>query len=78
MKAASYLQEALLDPKIAASEEPTETPFNLAFNTKKPVWEWFEDKGNEHRLLRFGFTMEGMKHAAPQNTIVEGTWSIMD
>ena len=45
---------------------------NLAFNTKKPVWEWFEEEGNEHRGFRFGFAMEGVKHAAPQSSIVDG------
>ena len=56
MKAAAYLQEALLHPKIAKSQEPNETAFNLAFNTNLPIFEWFEQKGNEHRLLRFGVT----------------------
>ena len=72
MKSSSYLAEALLDPRIAASEEPTETSYNLALKTDKALWEWFEEKGNEPRLLRFGFTMEGMKNAGPQNAIVEG------
>ena len=72
MKAAAYLQEALLDSKIAKSQEPNETAFNLAFSTNLPEWEWFEQKGNEHRLLRFGIAMEGTKQATPLNAILEG------
>jgi len=72
MKAAAYLQEALLDPKIAKSQEPNETALNLAFNTSLTAWEWFEQKGNEHRGLRFGIAMEHAKRAAQPNAILEG------
>lgn len=72
MKAAASLQETLLDPKTAFSQEPTETALNVAMNTKKNLWEWYEEKGNEQRLVRFGHMMNGMKHAAPHSTIVEG------
>lgn len=73
MKAASHLQETLFDPKLAASQEPTETATNVAFGTKLSVFEWFETKGNEHRLVRFGITMEGSKQAALPTAILQGT-----
>ena len=72
MKAASYLQETLFDPKLGASQEPTETATNVAFNTKVSLFEWFESKGNEHRLQRFGITMEGAKQAALPTATLQG------
>ena len=72
MKAASYLQDVLLDPELAHSQEPNDAALNAAFNTKLSTWEWFESAGNEHRQLRFGITMEGSKQAASLNAIREG------
>ena len=73
MKSSSYLTESLLDPKTAMSQEPHEVAFNLAFKTDLPIWEWFEAKGNEHRLLRFGIAMEGGKRVASPTAILKGT-----
>ena len=72
MKAGSYLQDYLLDPKTAFSEEPNGTPFNLAFKTDLPKFDWFETKGNEHRLMRFGIAMEGSRQTSHPNVILEG------
>ncbi|GJE87381.1 S-adenosyl-L-methionine-dependent methyltransferase [Phanerochaete sordida] len=72
LKTAAYLQEAVLDPRIASSGEPNETAFNVAFKTELPVWEWLEQKGNEFRLARFGAFMAATKQATPPNAIVEG------
>ncbi|GJE87401.1 hypothetical protein PsYK624_034840 [Phanerochaete sordida] len=72
LKSAAYLQDALLDPAFACSQEPTETARNLAFETNTAMFEWLEKEGNEHRLLRFGITMEGAKQASPPNAIMEG------
>ena len=72
MKAASYLQEALLDPAYVNSEEPTETAFNLAFKTDLSLWDWFELSANEKRRVRFGIAMEGSKQAVPPTAILEG------
>ncbi|EKM58628.1 uncharacterized protein PHACADRAFT_253095 [Phanerochaete carnosa HHB-10118-sp] len=72
MKSGGYLQEALFDQKFARSQEPNETALNIAFDTKLPVWEWYEQKGNEHRRQRFGIAMEGTKQAVPPNAILEG------
>ena len=75
MKAGAYLQDVLLDPKLAFSEEPNETPLNVAFKTTLPKFEWYEAKGNEHLLLRFGVAMEGSKQAYSPNAILEGSQS---
>ena len=72
MKAASYLQDVLLDPILGPSQEPNDAALNAAFNMKMSSWEWFESPGNEHRQLRFGITMEGSKQAASLNAIKEG------
>lgn len=78
MKGSSYLTESLLDPKTAMSQEPNEVALNLAFKTDLPIWEWFEAKGNEHRLLRFGIAMEGGKRAASLTAILEGIDLVSD
>ncbi|KIP10236.1 hypothetical protein PHLGIDRAFT_266603 [Phlebiopsis gigantea 11061_1 CR5-6] len=72
MKAMAYLQDALLDPMLGFSEEPNGTAFNMAFNTKLPMFEWFEQKGNEGRLLRFAITMEAAKRTRKYQAILEG------
>lgn len=71
MKATSYLQEVLLDPKLASSQDANDAALNAAFNTKLSAWEWYESKGNEHRLLRLGINMEGAKPST-SNAINEG------
>lgn len=72
MKAMACLTETLLDSKFAMSDEPSETALNTAFHTDRNFFEWLEAKGNEHRLRRFGMTMEGFKQITPPNAIVEG------
>lgn len=72
MKASSFLQDTLFDRQLASSQEPNETAFNMAFKTKLPIFEWFEEKANEARRLRFGIAMAGAKHAASPTAILEG------
>lgn len=72
MKSAAYLSEVLLDSKLGKSEEPNETPLNVAFKTELPCWEWLETKENECRRVRFGMAMEGAKQASDPNSILEG------
>ncbi|GJE88029.1 O-methyltransferase [Phanerochaete sordida] len=72
IKAGSYLQEAFFDPKLAVSGEPTETALNLAFNTKVTMWDWFAEKGNEHRSQRFNVAMAGVKLVSSPAAILEG------
>ena len=71
MKASAYLPEVLLDPKLASSQDANDAPLNIAFNTKLSAWDWYESKGNEHRLLRLGINMEASKQATT-NPINEG------
>ncbi|EKM60006.1 uncharacterized protein PHACADRAFT_250851 [Phanerochaete carnosa HHB-10118-sp] len=71
-KAAAYLQDVLLDPKTAKSQEPNEIALNLAFRMNLPIWEWFEQKGNEHRKVRFSLAMEGSRQVSPLNAILDG------
>ncbi|KIP10225.1 hypothetical protein PHLGIDRAFT_266342 [Phlebiopsis gigantea 11061_1 CR5-6] len=79
MKAAAFLQEALLDPKISHSEEPNETALNVAFKTDRTIWDWFDMPENRSRLLRFGYSMEYMKHASPPTAVIEGfDWATLD
>lgn len=70
MKAAAYLPEALLDPKTALSEEPTETPMNVALKSNDSLWQWYEK--DEPRRLRFGYAMEGLARANDPDAILEG------
>jgi hypothetical protein len=43
--------------KTSFSEEPTETAMATAFGTSKPMFEWFQEPGNELRQKRFGAAM---------------------
>jgi O-methyltransferase domain len=43
--------------------------FQVAFKTKKHIWEWFEEPGNEYRLKRFGVAMAGTTKIGPPNAI---------
>ena len=41
----------------------------MGLNMKKPIWEWYEEPGNEYRLLRFGVAMNGSTKFEPPNAI---------
>ncbi|GJE83945.1 O-methyltransferase [Phanerochaete sordida] len=72
LKTGGYLEDALFDPKIAKSYDPTETAFNLAFNTKLSAWQWLETPENAHRLTRFGLAMRGARQATSPDAILDG------
>ena len=76
MKSAACLQDAILDPKMAFVDDPTQTALNVAFNTKQPIWEWFEAEENGYRRARFGFAMEGATQATSPLAILEGNIAI--
>ncbi|KAI0362999.1 S-adenosyl-L-methionine-dependent methyltransferase [Pilatotrama ljubarskyi] len=61
-KSSAYLTDCYL-PSLAKTdkeqENPMHAPFNLAFNTATPYFEWLEQPGNEVRLKRFGPAMTG-------------------
>ncbi|CAL1710667.1 unnamed protein product [Somion occarium] len=46
-------------PKYITPTHPMHAPFNLAFRTSKPYFDWLEEKGNQMRLRRFGKAMTG-------------------
>ncbi len=52
-------------------------PFNLAFNTETPYFEWLERPGNEARLKRFGPAMTGTNSWEVPGAIVAGR-SLLD
>ncbi|RPD56594.1 hypothetical protein L226DRAFT_480398 [Lentinus tigrinus ALCF2SS1-7] len=62
-KSASYLADCYLPmPSSRKSTDGTHAmhaPFNVAFNTDVPYFEWLEQPGNEARLKRFGPAMTG-------------------
>ncbi|KAI1792209.1 S-adenosyl-L-methionine-dependent methyltransferase, partial [Ganoderma leucocontextum] len=61
-KSAAYLTDCYLPSlsgKAADDVPPMHAPFNLAFDTKTPYFEWLERPGNEMRLKRFGPAMTG-------------------
>lgn len=78
MKSAAYLPEALLDPKLAFSQEPTETPLNVALKNDISMWDWLESEDNELRRIRFGMAMEGAKLAADPNAILDGLCRLLN
>ncbi|KAI9066168.1 S-adenosyl-L-methionine-dependent methyltransferase [Trametes sanguinea] len=60
-KSSAYLVDCYL-PSLATKkdeEHPMHAPFNVAFDTSIPYFEWLEQPGNEARLRRFGPAMTG-------------------
>jgi hypothetical protein len=49
----------LINASTKYSALPSASPFNLAFNTNQPFFNWLESGGNEMRLKRFGKAMTG-------------------
>ena len=61
-KSSAYLADCYLPSrsgKAADDVPPMHAPFNVAFDTKTPYFEWLERPGNELRLKRFGPAMTG-------------------
>ena len=62
-KSASYLTDCYLPSstsrKSTDGAHAMHAPFNVAFNTVIPYFEWLERPGNEARLKRFGPAMTG-------------------
>lgn len=66
------LPALLADPKLRMSEEPTETPFNLAFKTKLNLFEWFDEPEQDYRRRRFGVAMQGVAGMFPPDAVLNG------
>ncbi|TBU38873.1 S-adenosyl-L-methionine-dependent methyltransferase [Dichomitus squalens] len=61
-KSSAFLADCYLPSlsgKAAEDAPPMHAPFNVAFDTKTPYFEWLERPGNEVRLKRFGPAMTG-------------------
>ena len=74
-KSAAYLTERYLPtpPHKQKHNEPVmNAPFNVAFNTDMPYFEWLEQPGNELRLKRFGPAMTGTVAWEVPGAIVSG------
>ena len=73
-KSSSYLAECYL-PSLstkAGNMHAMHAPFNVAFNTDVPYFEWLERPGNEARLKRFGPAMTGTTAWEIPGAIVSG------
>ncbi|KAH9830194.1 S-adenosyl-L-methionine-dependent methyltransferase [Rhodofomes roseus] len=87
-KSAAYLADCYLPPLEESSRTSTthlmHAPFNLAFRTDAPYFEWLETEENSSRLRRFGRAMTGTAawevpgaivggfpwHSLPQDSVV--------
>ncbi|KAK6991926.1 S-adenosyl-L-methionine-dependent methyltransferase [Favolaschia claudopus] len=69
-KSAQYLAESLRTPGLL--------PFNLAYGTKEPIFEWMEHPGNSYHVNRFAVAMPGTAAMEPEDLIFRGfDWSAM-
>ena len=74
LKASGYVADRYL-PALSKQDETASAmhaPFNVAFNTDLPYFEWLEQPGNEHRLKRFGPAMTGTAAWEVPGAIVAG------
>jgi hypothetical protein len=72
-KSAAVAVETLLDPATKFSEEPTDTPFNRAFNTDLTYWAWVKLPEQQYRLRRFNVAMQGIAAMQPDSVVLNGT-----
>ncbi|EIN06898.1 O-methyltransferase [Punctularia strigosozonata HHB-11173 SS5] len=59
-KSSAYLTETLSDPSTALSDDLTASPFAKAFNTKEPMWAWFEQPENKVVEREFMASVSGL------------------
>lgn len=60
VKAAGFLVENLTDPRTSHSQEPTQAPFNRAFNTNLPFHMWLQEPTNILHLKRVQIAMRSL------------------
>lgn len=70
--AITSLLKTLKDPKTAFSDEPTESPWNVATGATLPYWSHIETPGEEDRLHRFSAVMQGIAAMLPPGEILKG------
>ncbi|KAG6837108.1 hypothetical protein H0H93_014712 [Arthromyces matolae] len=66
-KASAYTWEALSDPAAAISDDPKDTPFALAYNTKELLWGLYAR--DEYKSRRFNIGMRGVQALQPPDSI---------
>ncbi|THH29318.1 hypothetical protein EUX98_g4870 [Antrodiella citrinella] len=59
-------------PMLITATHPMHAPFNLAFRTTQPYFEWLERSENVFRLKRFGKAMTGTSGWEVPGAILEG------
>lgn len=72
MKVSSYMTENLIDPKTAFSHEPTDTAFNLAFDTPESYFTWLGKPENAYRRARFDAGMPAIGNMEGKDSILRG------
>ncbi|KAJ7277953.1 S-adenosyl-L-methionine-dependent methyltransferase [Mycena rebaudengoi] len=78
-KASAYAFENFIDEETKYSGEPFHAPFNRAFNTELPFWEWIESPDQFDRFHRFGIGMQGVARMESANAILDGfNWESLD
>ena len=73
VKAAGFLVENLTDPATSHSQEPSQAPFNRAFNTDLPFHMWLQEPANVLHLKRVQIAMRSMTGYASGDLPVGGT-----
>ncbi|KAJ6601633.1 O-methyltransferase [Mycena sp. CBHHK59/15] len=71
-KGSAYLTEAFTDPATSHSVKPTESPWNIAFETDAFIFDWYDRPENEHRKTRFSLAMAGSIKLDPPAAMLSG------
>jgi len=72
MKSSAYMAEAVTEPEYSLSGNPTKTAFNIAFDTRLGIFEWYEQPDNEERRNTFQAGFESGKIMFNPRQILEG------
>lgn len=72
MKASAYMTDVMFAPEMGKSEAPEDAPLQTAFRTKKTLWAWLDEPGNEYRLKRLNVAQAGTNNLDPTNAILMG------
>ncbi|KAI0040625.1 S-adenosyl-L-methionine-dependent methyltransferase [Auriscalpium vulgare] len=68
----AFSSAVCLSTHVREDAKDYESPFNLAFRTKKTMWEWYEEPGNEWRGRRFAEAMKGSGDRFPASIFTGG------
>ncbi|KAJ7183858.1 S-adenosyl-L-methionine-dependent methyltransferase [Mycena filopes] len=66
------LTDTIIDPKDGLSNAPTNAAFNRAFNTDLPLFTWFDEPEQKHRMARFALGVSGATKMAFPEAILQG------